>query len=78
MLDIFIYGENSWILLEIRGQSLSDDAALPNVCYFSSFSANISHFSLSWLKMADFEGDNQVKTTSVYQSNASSLGCISF
>ena len=63
MLDILIFGGNSLILLEIRGQSLSDDAALPNVCYFSSFLANVSHFSLSWLKMADFEGDSQVKTT---------------
>ena len=57
-----MFGGNSLILIEIRGQSLSDDAALPNVCYFSSFSANISHFSLSCLKMADFEGYNQVKS----------------
>ena len=46
----------------MRGQSHSDDAALPKACHFSSFSAMFGHFFLSWLRMPGFEGDNQVKS----------------
>ncbi len=58
MFDISIFGGNSLILLKMRGQS---------VCHFPSFSANVSLFFLSLLKMADFEGDDQVKSL-IFQS----------
>ena len=62
MFDTSNFSGNSLILLKVRGQSLSNDAALLKVCYSCSFSASVSNFSLSWLKMAGFEGDDQVKS----------------
>ena len=76
VFDTSNFSGNSLILLKVRGQSLSNDAALLKVCYFSSFSASVSNFSLSWLKMAGFEGDDQVKSLTLQFTKEMPIVCL--